>query len=55
MNNSHIRIENILIFALYLTVLFSLWQTFKDCIKKLRKQVKRRLGSVKNIVYLAPS
>jgi IS1 family transposase len=43
MNNSHIRIENILIFALYLTVLFSLWQTFKDCIKKLRKQVKRRL------------
>lgn len=43
MNNSHIRIENILIFVLYLAVLFSLWQTFKESIKKLRKQVKRRL------------
>ena len=43
MNNSHIRIEHILILALYLAVLFSLWQTFKDSITKLRKQVKRRL------------
>ena len=43
MNNSHIRIENILIFALYLAVLFSLWQTFKESIKKLPKQVKGRL------------
>ena len=42
MNNSHIRIEHILILALYLVVLFSLWQTFKESIKKLRKQVKRR-------------
>jgi hypothetical protein len=43
MNNSHIRIENILIFTLYLAVLFSLWQTFKESIKKLPKQVKRQL------------
>jgi len=43
MNNSHIRVEHILILTLDLAVLFSLWQTFKESIKKLRKQVKRRL------------
>jgi transposase-like protein len=42
MNNSHICIENILIFALYLAALFSLWQIFKESIKRLRKKPKRR-------------
>jgi len=43
MNNSHIRIEHILILAFYIAVVFSLWQTYKESIKKLRKQVKSRL------------
>ncbi|MBL7164801.1 MAG: hypothetical protein ISS57_19610 [Anaerolineales bacterium] len=43
MHNSSIRIEHILIFALYFALLFSLWQTFKNNIKKLRKQAKSYL------------
>jgi IS1 family transposase len=43
MNNFPNRIEQILILAFHLAVLFLLRQTFKESIKKLRKQVKRRL------------
>ncbi|MBL7163078.1 MAG: hypothetical protein ISS57_10760 [Anaerolineales bacterium] len=40
MHNSTFRVEHILIFALYFALLFSLWLTFNDIIKKLRQQAK---------------
>ncbi len=43
MNQSPIRIEHILIFALYFASLFSLWQTNKENIKELRVQIKSYL------------
>lgn len=43
MHNPPIRVEHILIFALSFTMLFSLWQTYKENIKKLRKQSKSYL------------